>query len=131
MSSTRLLGGLFRGDDGAEAARDGAGAASEGCGATGSGVGLSEELSDVVADVGAAAVTGACGGVADSPADVAVTRLICGTVEKSPGLLSMIAAAPAATRTADAIPITMPRCRGLRQNGGGGGGFFFMNQFAG
>lgn len=126
MSSTRGLGGLLRGDDDA-AERDGAGADSDDCGAGASEVGDSEP----VADVDAAAVAGACGGADDSPVEVTVTRLMCGTVEKSPGLLSMIAAAPAATSTAEARPIISPRLRGLRQNGGGGGGFFFMNQFAG
>lgn len=128
VASTRMLGGLCRGDNCVGAVeRDGSGADSEGRGATCSGAGLSGDVSDVVAVVAVAAVTGAGGGVVDCPVDVVgESRLTCGTVEKSPGLLSMIAAAPAATRTAEARPITIPRFRGLRQNGGGGGGFFFM-----
>ncbi len=100
--------------------RDGAGE-SEGSGAGVSDVEASEEEG--------AAVTGACGGALDLAVDsLGVSRLTCGTVEKSPGLLSMIAVAPAATRTAEAPPMTKPRFRGLRQNGGGGGGFFFIGQ---
>ena len=75
MSSTWVLGGLCRGDEGAGADRERAGA-SVLCGAADSGVEVSEEVSGVVAEVDGAAVDGACGGAADSLPEVTVTRLM-------------------------------------------------------
>ena len=64
-----------------------------------------------VADV-SGAVTGAGGGVATTGADPAeVSLVIGGTVEKSPGLLSIISTTPETTRAAAAMAIAAPRNR--------------------
>ena len=83
---------------------------------------LSEEVGDVVL-VSSAPVVGE-DGASDSAEDVCeVTFVIRGTVEKSPGELSIISTTAATTRTADATAITMPRSLALRVKGGRSGSF--------
>ena len=97
------------GDDGADA-RGGLDAVISAADVSGVDVADVSDVSDV-SDVWGA-VTGAGGGVATAGADPAeVSLVIGGTVEKSPGLLSIISNTPETTRAAAAMAITDPRNR--------------------